>query len=180
MRRMVYDRKVGNEGMSLIELIIVVAIITAFVGTMSYSLNWASGKAAEECAKKLSYNLMQARTMAMGKNSVSIVVKKDTAGDIFTEMTIISNKDDGTTDTTTTTSKVGNKTVEVLFGNDGTAGSAIGEVMFEFDRASGALKKMKVGGVDTPAQTPSFTVSKGSTERIIDIVPITGRISLRK
>lgn len=176
---MVYGRKIGNKGMSLVELIIVVSIITVFGGVISYSLNWASGKAAEECAKKLAYNLMQARTMAMGKNTVTIEVKKDSEGYTITEMIVVPSKEDGTADaSTTTTSKVGNKTVKVLFGSDGSEGSDLGGVTFEFDRASGALKKLN--GAEAGATSPLFTISKGSTKRTVSIVPITGKISVGK
>lgn len=49
--------QIGNKGMSLVELIVVVAILAIFTGGITYSMNWASGKAAEECAQKLAYSL---------------------------------------------------------------------------------------------------------------------------
>lgn len=178
MRDKVLKYQVGNKGMSLVELIVVVAILALFTGGITYSMNWASGKAAEECAQKLVYSLQQARTMAMGKNNVTVIVKKDGSGNIVTEVTIMSNTDSGTS-TSTTTSKVGKKSVTVKF-SDGSAESELDEsgVKFEFDRASGALKMLN--DVEAGTKSPLFTISKGSTVRTIDIVPITGRISIRK
>ena len=69
MRELRWQHKTDNKGMSLVEIIVVIAILSLFIGSVSYSINWASGKAAEECAQKLAYNLKQARTMAMGKTS---------------------------------------------------------------------------------------------------------------
>lgn len=174
-----WNKKIGNKGMSLVELIIVVAIMALFIGSVTYSISWASGKAAEECAKKLAYSLQQARTMAMGKNSAIVTVKTDSSGNIVTVTKIISNTDSGES-TNEIISTVGKKSVFVGF-SDGTASKNLNEgdeVVFEFDRASGALKKLDNAEANT--KSPVFTISKGNTKRTIEIVPITGRISVGK
>lgn len=170
------NNQIGNKGMSLVELIIVIAILALFTGVLSYNINWASGKAAEECAQKLAYSLQQARTMAMGKNSITVTVKRDGDGYIVTDTEIVSNTD-STPTTQTMTSRVGKKSVTVKF-SDGLAESELstGGVQFVFDRASGALKTLN--GADANTLTPVFTVSKGNTRRIVEIIPITGRISV--
>lgn len=176
MRELRWQHKTDNKGMSLVEIIVVIAILSLFIGSVSYSINWASGKAAEECAQKLAYNLKQARTMAMGKNSTTITVKKDEAGNIITEMKLVTDTGDAAT---TTSMKVGNRSVSVRF-DDGSSESELGTggVVFVFDRASGALKTLN--GAEANTASPKFTVSKGSTRRTIEIVPITGRISVGK
>lgn len=80
---------------------------------------------------------------------------------------------------TTTSTKVGNRSVSVRF-DDGSSESELGTggVVFVFDRASGALKTLN--GAEANTASPKFTVSKGSTRRTIEIVPITGRISVGK
>ena len=168
--------RTGNEGMSLVELIVVVAILALFTGGITYSMNWASGKAAAECAQKLANSLQQARTMAMGKNSITITVKRDAEGFIVTETTIVSNTD-STPTTETKTSRVGKKTVTVKF-SDGSSESELGMggVKLVFDRASGALKTLN--DAEAGATAPLFTISKGNTLRKVEIVPITGRISV--
>lgn len=170
----------GNKGMSLVEIIVVIAILSLLAGCLSYSINWASGKAAEECAQKLAYSLQQARTMAMGKNSITITVKKDSSGNIVTETVIVSNAADGSAPSTnTTTTVVGKRNVLVEF-EDGSSRSELDTVgvVFVFDRASGALKTLN--GAEAGAKLPKFTISKGSTMRTIEIIPITGRISVGK
>ncbi len=176
MRELRWQHKTDNKGMSLVEIIVVIAILSLFIGSVSYSINWASGKAAEECAQKLAYNLKQARTMAMGKNSTTITVKKDEVGNIITEMKLVTDTGDAAT---TTSTKVGNRSVSVRF-DDGSSESELGTggVVFVFDRASGALKTLN--GAEANTASPKFTVSKGSTRRTIEIVPITGRISVGK
>lgn len=119
------NNRIGNKGMSLIELIIVVAIIALFSGIVTYSMSWASGKAAEECTQKLAYSLQQARTMAMGKNNVTVTVKKNSAGEIVTEVTITADTESGPS-TNTTTSRVGKKSVAVKF-SDGSSESELSE-----------------------------------------------------
>ena len=178
MRELRWQHKTDNKGMSLVEIIVVIAILSLFIGSVSYSINWASGKAAEECAQKLAYNLKQARTMAMGKNSTTITVKKDEAGNIITEMKLVTDTGDAAT---TTSTKVGNRSVSVRF-DDGSSESELGTggVVFVFDRASGALKTLNGAEANTNTASPKFTVSKGSTRRTIEIVPITGRISVGK
>ncbi len=168
--------QIGNKGMSLVELIMVVAILALFTGGITYSINWASGKAAEECAQKLAYSLQQARTMAMGKNSITVTIKKDGDGYIVTETEIVSNTD-STPTTETKSSRVGKKTVTVKF-SDGSSERELdtGGVQLVFDRASGALKTLN--GAEAGATSPLFTISKGNTLRKVEIVPITGRISV--
>ena len=67
MRELRWQHKTDNKGMSLVEIIVVIAILSLFIGSVSYSINWASGKAAEECAQKLAYNLKAGKNNGNGK-----------------------------------------------------------------------------------------------------------------
>lgn len=174
---------IGNGGMSLVEIIIAIAILSVLIGVVSYGINFASGKAAEECAQKITSCLQQARTATMGKNRTTITIRVDAStGEIVADLKITPNvvADDGTVSVgteTVTSTIVGNNRVDVQF-TDGSGFVPLDAagVTFEFDRASGALKLLD--NDDASHKAPQFMVSKGSTKRTIEIVPITGRIAI--
>lgn len=64
--------------------------------------------------------------------------------------------------------KIGNKSVSVDFN-----GSPLSEVLFEFDRSSGALKGYSSSAVI------SFTISKASKTKTVEIVPLTGKVTAK-
>lgn len=59
-------KKKDNRGMSLVELIIVIALIGIIIGVTGYGLALVSKKPVDECAKKIEMVLNQNRTNAMG------------------------------------------------------------------------------------------------------------------
>ena len=73
--------KTNNLGFSLVELIIVVAIMSLFVGVTGYGLSLSSGKPAEECARKLAACIQHGRTTTMGKYRNIITVSKESGSE---------------------------------------------------------------------------------------------------
>ena len=61
-------RKKDNRGMSLVELIIVIALMSVIAGVSGYGLSLISNKPVEECTKKVEMILNRNRTNSMGKN----------------------------------------------------------------------------------------------------------------
>lgn len=59
-------KKEDNRGVSLVELIIVMAIMGVIIGVTGYGLGLVSKKPVDECAKKIEMVLNQNRTNAMG------------------------------------------------------------------------------------------------------------------
>lgn len=166
-----------NKGFSLVELIIVVAIMAAITGVVGYGLNLSSGKAADECAQKLASSLQHARTSTMGKFKTTITISKDDDGVWAQETVTVANKDTGREgeEKVGERVKIGDKNVKIVFddGTDITDWTGGGSVSFEFDRSSGALKS-----VDMSAAI-SFTISKASKTRIVEIVPLTGKVTVK-
>lgn len=157
-----------NRGFSLVEIIIVVAIMAITVGTVSYGLSFASGKPAEECARKLASCMQHTRTATMGKFSTSIRIYKDADG-IWAEEIVTTANADGTenTEPQKTTTKLGDAKVSVTF-ND----ADFSEIVFTFNRGTGGLSSY------ADQSKVWFTVSKASTTKTVEIIPITGKITV--
>lgn len=153
-----------NKGVSLVELIIVVAIIALFTGVAGYGLSLSSGKAADECARKLAASIQHARTASMGKNKTTIKVWKDAEGVWTQEVITMADKDTGGAAAAVEQDKVkvGAKNVDISGGMLGTE--------LEFDRSSGALKN---GSGEI-----TFTISKASKTYTVKIVALTGRVTV--
>ena len=120
-----------NKGMSLVEIIVVVAVMSVLIGVMGYGLSLSSGKPAEECARKLVSEIQQARMAAMGKNRTAITIRADNGGQdgVWVDLKSWTVADDGSTvEQPVETKKVGSK-----------VNIDCNDLTLEFDRASGAL-----------------------------------------
>ena len=167
-------QKIDNNGFSLVEIIIVLAIVSVLTGTVSYGLSYFSGKPAEECAQKTTSVLSHARTTTMGKYKVLVQIKNN-AGVISIEQSVYRSQEDYNNNTPEiTTTVVGAKGVDFEYSCDGTNYVQLGEgdtLTLEFSRSTGALKENGAG-----AYWQYFRISKAQTIRDISIVPLTGRI----
>ena len=160
----------NNKGFSLVEIIIVVAIMTVLIGVTGYGISLSSGKAADECARKLASCMQHARTATMGKYSTTITIKKDADG-IWAEEVVTTANADGTENTENpigTKTKIGDAKVSITF-ND----ADFSEIQFIFNRGTGGLSSY------ADQAEVWFTVSKASTTKKVVIVPITGKITVQ-
>lgn len=60
-------KKKDNRGMSLVEIVLVIALMMVIAGITSYGISLISSKPVEECARKVEIALNQNRTNSMGK-----------------------------------------------------------------------------------------------------------------
>lgn len=177
--------KTNDLGFSLVELIIVVAIMSLFLGMTGYGLSLSSGKPAEECARKLAACIQHGRTTTMGKYRNIITISKESASGqiVVREKVTINIEDDGagnlTEQTSERSSTVGSKGVKIEYSTDG--GSSYTElaegnsITLRFDSGSGALKKTALG--DTAYYT-TFKISKANKEKYVMIEALTGRVTV--
>ena len=162
----------NNKGFSLVELIIVVALIALFTGIAGYGMSLSSGKAADECARKLASSIQRARTSSMGKNETNIKIWKNADGVWVQETVILADKDTGGAGETVVHDavKVGEKNLSVLF--QGGDLPDVPGVTFKFDRSSGALREH-----DSDSEL-LFTIAKSSNTKKVKIVPLTGKVTV--
>lgn len=174
-------RKNDNRGMSLIEIIITVAIMSTILGAAGFGISLISGRPAEACVQKLVSSIQHARTATMGKNKTGISIYMDAEGRIVAEETserLIDN--DGTISVEEKERIVGDKGVTVSCSmTDGSSVQITGgnTLELEFDRSSGALKTTKINGV-VSQPCVGVTVSMRDKTKYIVITPVTGKLAI--
>lgn len=188
-----------ERGFSLVELIVVIAIIS-IIGAGAYSmLGLLNGKYAKECATKTQSALSQTKVAAMSKSKgaalydVYIRIYADANGSIFVD----SVTGRGTPEEFRTTEKIGNAkvTVSAVKGSKGTDASdtvvtlgASNEIIIAFDRADGTFNEV-ISAEPTGGSEPAREVgiywkkivfTQGSVEYVLELVPLTGKFSLSR
>lgn len=167
MKRLRMDEK----GFTMVELIIVIALITVIGSTAFLGSGISAGKKVDGCAQQLSIALQSTRTHAMGKQegALKLVLKRETNGDIviLEETAGVSGKEE----------VIGNRELSVSYRLKGETAEVVlpegGSMVFWFDRSSGVIKP------NPDSSTYSeVIISKGDRKRTIKIAGLTGRISL--
>lgn len=166
-------KKNGNQGFSLVELVIVMAIMVIIGGFALTGLTLLSSRPVDECAKKIQMALDSGRNTTMGKLSATIAFYTDAEGNVYVEETI--------NGATPYVKQIGQSTVKVQYMNSAGDLDVLDttKLVMEFDRASGALKPQLNG-----EYIVSFVVSRGTAgERgyrkiTVDIDKLTGRVTV--
>lgn len=175
-----------NGGFSLVELIIVVAIMAIVVGVMGLSVGTLTGRKIAKCADEIVSTLERARVLTLGKeqNQVEFVLLQDSStgeyrAQIYQGGNLVSNRIVGKTPIE----------IEIEFSDGSTAqlGSIEGEPPYStipktglhlvFDRSSGAFSQNtnKVG-LDAKLYCNKITVTNGTRTITITTVGRTGKI----
>ena len=173
-----HGRRTDNRGFSLIEVVIVVAIMSVMIATISYGLSFSSGKPAEQAAQELTSQLQHARTSTMGKFRVDITIRKDSADGttVFESRTYNDQNAFNTGAGIVRDSVVAADGVRVEYSVDGTNYTELGSgasISIGFSRSTGALKPDPSGNYIC-----YFRFSRANTTRVVSIVPLTGRIAI--
>lgn len=181
-----------ERGFSLVEMIVVIAIIS-IIGAGAYSmLGLMNGKYAKECATKTQAALSQTKVTAMSKSKgaalydVYIRIYTDANGSIYLD----SVTGHGTPGEFRTTEKIGNAkvTVRAVKGRVGTEASDCtvalddsNEIIIAFDRADGTFNEVlsaQDGVKETDIYWKRIVFSQGSVDYVLELVPVTGKFSL--
>lgn len=168
--------KKDNRGFSLVELIIVMAIMALLAGGTLIGIGMVSGKPAEECASKIHSSLQGNRITAMGKYSSSISFYVNTDGSIYM-METINGADSAPV-------KIGDSGVKVQYRVTGDGaeewhdlGSSSDPLIISYNRSTGAFNDLEAMGLDDK-YCLEIKCSKANKVKVITLYHLTGKTSL--
>lgn len=159
-----------NKGTTLVELLVIIAIMVIVTGSVLNLRGYLNGKQARQCAYKLEAALSEIRMETMSKSngekeSVYFIIENNN-GEIFAKQKIKESEKSDLIGQEVTVRVIDNKGLEKELKSGGT-------VSIYFDRATGGLHK----------EADLYTVieiSQGATTYIVEIEPVTGNIECRK
>lgn len=178
---MVMDRemkKKNNRGMSLVEIIIVIALMSVIAGVTGYGLSLISNKPVEECARKVEMILNRNRTNSMGKKDAWVEFYTNSEGLVTYEEHLESGG--GAPEQVTGPVVIGDKDVALrIYYSDGSS-VVLGKTDTDhihwkvaFSRDSGAVKE-KDGKKCTKIE-----VYKGEGyKKVIKLEQLTGKVTV--
>ena len=175
-----------NGGFSLVELIIVVAIMAIVVGVIGLSVGTLTGRKTAKCADEIVSTLERARVLTLGKeqNQVEFVLLQNSStgeyrAQIYQGGTIVSDRSVGKEPTT----------IQVYFDDDFTPYnlsqlkgtlpyvSATDGLHLVLNRASGAFEEKTCAAADTVKDyCKKIVISNGTRTITITTVGRTGKI----
>lgn len=163
-----------NRGISLVEVMVVVAIMVVVGGIGIWSFNAMTGKPAQQCAQKIVYSLERHRTTAMGKLKAQYRLVEENNKVYLEEY--IGNDPDNPDAPPALSSRVeiGSSGVKVQYTMDANADLHDLPLTLEFDRSSGAFKQQPGGGYCT-----NIIVKRGGREHEVTLVPLTGKVYIK-
>lgn len=173
-------KKKDNRGMSLVEIIIVIALMTVVASGIGFGLNLISKKPVQECAKKVEIALNQNRTNSMGKIEayLKFYISSDrVAVREYTQSARESAASPGTD------AVIGAADVKLRFVYKDAAGNEVSEVLGEdvtekevrFKRDSGSVKETPEGLI-----LDRIEVYKGAGNVMtVSIEKLTGKVTVQ-
>ena len=175
--------KRDNRGLSLVELIIVLAIMAVLTGAVSIGVNLVTNKAVDKCATQLKASIQSARVTTMGKFRTYLRIYMTTDGVCIEE--IVSTLNNAADESTTDSVKqvfTGDANVTVRFQlNDGSwypLGDASNPLILEFDRSSGALKQFPAGSPYAGKYCVAIEIRQGSRIKPLKLAYLTGKVTM--
>lgn len=169
----------NNRGFSLVEIIIVVAILSVMMGVVGYGFNMVNGKPAEKYAKKFAAAISNARTNGMGKYGNEIVIKNDGGTLKVIEHIKIGAGDSDVVTTTSVIGTVGGNSVTVKYkGATGGFTKVLDDddddssITIKYDSGSGAMKE--------PYNCTGFLFTKAGNDWYVHLGTLTGSVKCSK
>ena len=178
----------NDKGFSLIELVVVIAIMAILVGLIVVSLSTVFGTKALECAEKVSAKIDSVKTGSVSLYNETMELKYDTDG-YYTECGVftIDKNANSVAASDPEIRKVGAKNIVVkaYTTNGAEYNVASNYITISFDRSSGAFAPAQVNGAvvmdgTTPLYFDKITFSAGNRTYTLQMVPETGKHSITR
>ncbi len=170
MKKRFYAFEKDNRGISLVELIIVIAIMVVLTAAISLGVSTFTSKHATQCAKNMQISLNRNRLGAMGKKNAYVAFIQNDDGVFMVERFDSAAYDDAGTRKEAYADdpdavRIGKAGLVVTVnGTDLTAGPQY----IEFNRSDGSLKS---------PSTLEIVVKKGSIKTCtLTVEPLTGKV----
>lgn len=167
-----------NAGFSLIELIVVVAIIVVMVGISASWISSLMGYRARECANKTASSLTATKVKSMSKavnsNDVTWTLYKGSDNCYYIDV-VVNNTANGTTDTDK--SKVSKAGVTVSYYKADGSEVVLGDsdkIQLYYNRSTGMLCDLTTS---LKADISKIAFRAGKREYSFEVVPMTGKVS---
>jgi len=180
--------RLGNEGVTLVEILVVISIMAILTGAVSMGISLAFSKDAAQCASKLNDAISEARMLSMSKEG-DFALKITTADGKY--LAVISggiNKEqsDGTTTYNETYREeislegdsASKKIKSIVYNSGGSAISDSNEVTIVFDKTKGNVYKVngvKLAEDANSIMTFDITPQRGTRTAKVSLVTSTGK-----
>lgn len=135
-----------NRGYSLVELVIVIAIIALIISAVFYSVIMVFSANAKSCANNIQRAIADCKVTTMGKSSAYMELYRDTDQNVYTRMYVMDNGSGSYVPSEP--QKVGGSRVYVAYTPKGGAETELlagDKIEIMFDRASGGFAKNSGG-----------------------------------
>lgn len=190
MKKTAYDKKNNNKngGFSLVELIVVIAIMAVLTGIASMSLASVMGISVKQCARDIQSAANQTRVSTLGKDEVIMTITKGNKAKSSEAYYCTIVTKDGLGKTTENEEKIGKSNLDITYVLSDSKGNKTSDItlddthslIIKFNRGTGAMAPcMKSDGSSGgDYYCMQIKVKKNSTEKIISFYPETGKVSL--
>lgn len=190
MKKTAYDKKNNNKngGFSLVELIVVIAIMAVLTGIASMSLASVMGISVKQCARDIQSAANQTRVSTLGKDEVIMTITKGNKAKSSEAYYCTIVTKDGLGKTTENEEKIGKSNLDITYVLSDSKGNKTSDITLDdthsltikFNRGTGAMAPcMKsYGSSGGDYYCMQIKVKKNSTEKIISFYPETGKVSL--
>ncbi len=188
--------KVNNKGLSLVELIVVIAIMAVLIGIGTFSLSLLFGTQAKSCAQKVSAMLSETKTGSLSRFDETMTLSLRSASDpdpaitsdgYYAENQIYTIKKDGSPHPADSTEirRMGSArvviTVRLSDGTEFKLGENNNSVTIRYNRSSGAFEPVTamVDGSAITDYIEKMTFQSGLRTYTITMVTETGKHTLQ-
>lgn len=190
MKKTAYDKKNNNKngGFSLVELIVVIAIMAVLTGIAAMSLASVMGVSVKQCARDIQSAANQTRVSTLGKDEVIMTITKGNKAKSSEAYYCTIVTKDGLGKTTENEEKIGKSNLDITYVLSDSKGNKSSDITLDdthsltikFNRGTGAMAPcMKSDGSSGgDYYCMQIKVKKNSTEKIISFYPETGKVSL--